>query len=143
MSLTMFETLYHYNRSWIAPSCNRVLLGWMMLSLAVLTGFHSFFEFDPPSAPMTYCLKNSTKIGAGYTSINVLHNEVFLSHLRHCNSDYCEKLARVCSDDEQPMNSWCYYIMPFMSVLFVFNYFAVSHLKKFISEQADAKRKPD
>jgi hypothetical protein len=74
-----------------------------------LTYFHTSHPFDPHSAPLTYCqqVSNSSDLEAqGYFPIKVHQNDSILLlflQFRHCDSNYCEKVVRVCSDEEQPM----------------------------------------
>jgi hypothetical protein len=114
----------------------------MILGFAFLYVLHSFFGFNPQSAPLTYCFKNSSDIGPGYSNITIGHFEWKILHLRYCGSDYCEKLVRVCSMDEEPM-SYFFNVMSYMIVLFLLNCFAIVCLHIFISKEANAKRKPD
>ena len=80
----------------------------LLSGLAFLIVFHSMVSFNYQSSPITSCLHvyDESELVNRY-SLKYSRNKSLFSFLEHCQSDYCKKVVRVCSEDETPGLELC------------------------------------
>jgi len=102
-------------KSFITTSC-------FAISLVFLIVFHSSIDFNFQSSPITNCLPvyDESEIFNRYSLKESSRNKTIFSYLQHCQSNYCKKVVRVCSDGEIPM----FGLFELLGELFIFFVFS-------------------